>query len=80
MEKEAIMFGPTLELGKAYQKQLLEEARRARRQKEATVRTLALQERLAVRLGGLLVSTGRRLQERYRPAMQPAPEVCQVCY
>jgi hypothetical protein len=68
------MFGPTLDMGKAYQNLLLEEARQARRHGRAVVRTAGLQERLAVHFGNLLVDAGLRLQERYSPMMCPATE------
>jgi hypothetical protein len=75
------MFGPTLDMGKAYQNRLLEEARRARQHERAMAHTPGLQERLAMRFGNLLVDAGRRLQERYSPmtccpATEPARSNC----
>jgi hypothetical protein len=35
-----------------------------------------LQERLFVRAGDILISTGRRLHARYKPATRPCREAC----
>ena len=68
----------TLELVvKEHQNRLAEEVRRSRLPKPAKPVGLRLWERLFVRIGDLLISTGERLHERYAPAACSCPEVCQ---
>jgi hypothetical protein len=60
----------------AQQSHVRREARRGRMPEYSRHARARLQERLFVRAGDILISTGQRLQARYKPAAQPCCEAC----
>lgn len=67
----------TLSMAKAYQERRLEEARVHHALKAAGLARPRLRDRLFACLGAWLISAGLRLQKRYTPVVQAAPETCQ---
>ena len=60
----------------AQQNHVRREARKGRMPEHGRHGRARLQERLFVRAGDILISTGQRLHARYKPATQPCCEAC----
>ncbi len=72
------MFDPRMQLmlAEARRNNLAKEVKKIRASQAARAARPRFSERFLLRIGDLLISTGSRLHERYRPAVYPRPEVC----